>query len=238
MPPATPLHAMAGYEAALVTVKDIQALGRFAMAVKADVSKWDQVKAAFAEILKATGRIDILVNNAGIWYRGQHIAAQNIEEFPLDAWNQTNDVNAKGTFLCCKAVIPHMKERKYGRIINLSSGAGKTGGVSGAYQTSKFAVIGLTASLAKALISYDINVNAICPQTIWSQMQMDISIVNPAMPKDMTVYDFYHNVRAKTSPRGVFETPEDQGRTALHFATMDCVSGLAYSTAPTTHPVR
>ncbi len=227
-PPATPLHAMTGYEAAQVTVKDIQALGRFAMAVKADVSKWDQVKAAFAEILKATGRIDILVTFAGVYYNGWG----TIEEWTEDAWNQTNDVNAKGTFLCCKAVIPHMKERKYGRIINISSGAGKSGGVgAGAYNTSKFAVIGLAASLADALVKDGITVNVICPSSIWTQMHVEITLRTAGMPKDLTPYDAFHNVRAKGEPLGKFLTVEDIAEGVLHFAVMGDVSGQALSIA-------
>ena len=120
------------------------------------------MKAAADNTAKALGRIDILVNSAGI-------AGPNhpLWEFPIDAWKQIMDVNVNGMFYCCRFVVPHMLANDYGRIVNISSVAGKEGNpTASAYSASKAAVIGLTKSLGKELAKTGIRVNAITPATV------------------------------------------------------------------------
>src|SRR5208337_4794981 len=113
--------------------------GRRAIAIKVDVSKWDQVQNMVKETIDKLGGLDIAVNNAGV------ISMMPVEKLTEEDWDFVNDVNAKGVFLCCKAVIPHMKKQKWGRIINVASVAGKTGFAGLAHYTaSKFAVVGFT----------------------------------------------------------------------------------------------
>jgi len=147
-------------------VKEINAMGRTAVPVRADVSKIDEVKAMVKRTIDQFGRIDILVNNAGVSTMGLLVDLTEQE------WDYNMDVNAKGVFLCCQAVARHMMDRRYGKIINISSAAGKTGArFLSHYCASKFAVIGLTQSLALELASYGINVNAVCPGYVETDMQ-------------------------------------------------------------------
>lgn len=142
--------------AALVTRE-----GRRAVAITADVSDYQQVTAAAAEVINTFGKIDLLYNNAGIIRMG------SVADLALEDWNTVFRINVDGVFHCCKAVVPHMVERGTGRIVNTASWFGKIGKANyGAYCASKFAVIGLTQSLAAELAPRKINVNAICPGTI------------------------------------------------------------------------
>lgn len=133
-----------------------------AIAVKADISKLSEVEKTFSKIIEKYGRIDILVNNAGI-----RLLAF-LEETTEEIWNSQMDINLKGTFNCCKAVIKYMKEQQYGKIINVSSLAGKRGHVlrGSAYAASKGGVIALTKSIASEIAGYNINVNSISPSLI------------------------------------------------------------------------
>jgi len=147
-------------------VKEINAMGGTAVPVRADVSKIDEVKAMVRRTIDQFGRIDILVNNAGVSTMGLLV------DLTEQDWDYNMDVNAKGVFLCCQAVARHMMDRRYGKIINISSAAGKTGArFLSHYCASKFAVIGLTQSLALELAPYGINVNAVCPGYVETDMQ-------------------------------------------------------------------
>src|SRR4051812_15255622 len=124
-----------------------------------DVTKPDAVEHARDATLKALRHIDILVNNAGI--SGPNVPTW---EYPPQAWASVLNVNLTGTFLCCRAVVPHMIARHYGRIVNIASIAGKEGNPNAAaYSASKAGVIALTKSLGKELASHDIAVNCITP---------------------------------------------------------------------------
>jgi 3-oxoacyl-[acyl-carrier protein] reductase len=133
-------------------------------AVALDISDADAVAAAAEGTLAALGRIDILVNSAGITG-----ATVPLIEFPLDSWRKVMEVNVNGLFYCCRAVVPLMLKTGYGRIVNISSVAGKEGNPNAsAYSASKAAVIGLTKSLGKELATKNILVNAVTPATFES----------------------------------------------------------------------
>ena len=124
-----------------------------------DVSKEDQVNAMVKETLKKFGTVDILVNVVGI--AGP---TKDVWDMTLSEWKLTLDVNLDSLFLCCKAVLPVMIEKRYGKIINFSSGTGKQPlSHRTPYATSKMGVIGFTRTLAADVGPYNINVNAICP---------------------------------------------------------------------------
>jgi NAD(P)-dependent dehydrogenase (short-subunit alcohol dehydrogenase family) len=124
-----------------------------------DVSQPESVAAATKATIEKLGKIDILVANAGI-------AGPNHKswEYPIDAWKQIIDINLTGVFLCCRAIVPHMLQQNYGRIVNVASIAGKEGNANAsAYSASKAGVIAFTKSLGKETATKNIAVNCITP---------------------------------------------------------------------------
>jgi len=124
-----------------------------------DVTNYESVTENLKKIQDKFGRIDILINNAGI--SGLNTS---VTDYPLDEWNKIINLNLNAVFYCCKAVVPYMKQNNYGRIVNISSIAGKEGNPNAsAYSSSKAAVIGLTKSLGKELALNNIAVNCVTP---------------------------------------------------------------------------
>lgn len=135
-----------------------QATGQRALGLAVDVTDAQQIRAMVQSVLQAFGRIDILVNNAGINIR------KPIEDFDEASWDSVQATNLKAPFLCCQAVARHMKERRSGRIINISSMLGLTAlPERSAYCASKGGVIQLTKVLALELAAHNVTVNALCP---------------------------------------------------------------------------
>lgn len=136
------------------------------IAIRADVSRSDQVKTMIDQIDQRFHRLDILVNNAGIIRRG------TIETVTEEDWDQVIQVNLKGTFNCCRAVVDIMKSQRTGKIINISSIAGKTGDITSApgYGPSKAAIDALTKTFARQLAPYGVTVNAVAPHAIETEM--------------------------------------------------------------------
>jgi len=153
-------------EPAQEVVKEIQSMGRKSLFFEADVAQWDQVKAMVEGVLKDFKGVDILINNAGIV--GPFVP---VWEYRVEDWDRVMEVNMKGIFLCCKAVMPSMLEGKSGRIVNIASIAGKEGNPRmSAYSSSKAAVIAFTKSLAKEVAQQNIMVNCITPALIETHM--------------------------------------------------------------------
>ena len=150
------------------------------LGLKCDVSKQYDVKSLVDISIKRFGKIDILINNAGIVY---YKSIMNTTE---EEWDKTIDTNLKGTFLFIKEVLPYMIENKSGGIIvNVSSGAGKSGFSNlSSYCASKFGMIGLTESVAKEIIDYNIKIMAICPGGVDTDMIKDM--VNDGFNKSNT----------------------------------------------------
>jgi 3-oxoacyl-[acyl-carrier protein] reductase len=143
------------------TAARITALGQDAVAVTADVGEPDQVRRGVGEVTAALGQIDILVNNAGI------DTTSPVVSMPLAMWDDMLRVNLRSVFLCCQAVLPGMIERRFGRIINISSQLGHKGAPEMAhYAAAKAAVLLFTRSLAYEVARDNITVNAICPGPI------------------------------------------------------------------------
>lgn len=143
-------------------VGEIEALGRKALAFKVDITKKDEIQQMVDGALEEFGHIDVLVNNAGTG-----VGVGPFLTIGEEAWDKTFEVNSKGTFLCCQAVLPTMIERKAGKIVNIASTAGLRGGGSyGAYGASKFAVVGMTQILAAEFSQFGINVNCVCPAMV------------------------------------------------------------------------
>lgn len=153
-------------DAAESLAESIRQAGGEALAVQVDVVDVQQVQRMVDTAVEAYGTVDVLVNNAGI------LRSTRIDDISEEEWDLVMDVNVKGLFLCCKAVLPIMKARRYGKIVNQGSLAGKaTSTLGGAhYTTSKAAVHGFTRHLARELAPYLVNVNAVCPGVIETPM--------------------------------------------------------------------
>ena len=147
------------------TVAEIREMGRRALAVRCDVTNRDEVDAAVARTVAELGSVDILVNNAGTL---DH-AAQFQNQSP-ELWQRDLQVNLTGAFNCAQAVWPHLKERGWGRIVNMASVAGTLGGFGQAsYSTTKAGLLGLTRTLAMEGGRHGITCNAIVPGVIGSE---------------------------------------------------------------------
>jgi len=146
--------------------KKINDLGSEALVIKTDITNRNEVQNMKKQALDKFNTIDILVNCAGI------LTYSSVEKTSVEEWDKVLDVNLKGTFLCSQVVIDVMKKKKSGKIVNISSCAGKnwTGRASVAYAVSKAGVSNFTIYLAKELAEYGINVNAIAPGPIQTNM--------------------------------------------------------------------
>jgi 3-oxoacyl-[acyl-carrier protein] reductase len=161
---------------ARATCDAVQAKGRRALAVKGDVSKSADVAALVAAVEAGLGPVDILVNNAG------RVAFESIEQMSEASWNEIIQVNLSSVFLTTQAVLPGMRARKWGRIINLTSVAAQAGSTMAVhYSAAKAGVIAATKSYARMLAKEGVTVNAISPALIATEMVASNPNVKPDM---------------------------------------------------------
>ncbi len=160
-------------EGAQATAKDIQAGGGQALAVRTDVSDPEETQKMARLAVEEFGAIDILVNNAAYFVK-TGISRVPFNELSVEEWDRVMAVNARGVFLCCRAVFPQMKAQKKGKIVNISSGVFFTArGPYVHYIASKGAVIGITRALAREMGDYNINVNCVCPGSTFTEDPSD-----------------------------------------------------------------
>jgi 3-oxoacyl-[acyl-carrier protein] reductase len=158
------------------TADGVRALGPRALVVHGDVSKSADVAALVAEVEKQLGSVDILVNNAG------RAAFESIEQMTEASWNECMQLNLTSVFLLTQAVLPGMRARKWGRIINLTSVAAQAGSVMAVhYSAAKAGVIAATKSYARLLAKEGVTVNAISPALIGTEMVASNPHVKPDM---------------------------------------------------------
>ncbi len=190
-------------EEAREVVGEIEAAGRRAAAVKADVSFGIEVTLMTAEIERDLAPVSILVNNAGIGPQ------RSIDEISEEDWDQVIAVNLKSAFLAIQSVLPGMRRRRRGRIINISSVAAQTGGVVGVhYAASKAGLLGLTHYYASVLAVDGITVNAIAPGPIATEMSSTLPQLRP-----------------QAVPVGRFGTAEEVALVAVMLAQNGYVTG-------------
>jgi NAD(P)-dependent dehydrogenase (short-subunit alcohol dehydrogenase family) len=201
------------------TANEVEKAGRKSLPIRTDITKNREVKEMVGQAINEFGKIDILVNNAGgVAGAGGGDSNTATEE----DWDRILDLNLKGTFLVCMAVIPHMKENKYGKIVNISSMGAVNPSVSVIhYHSAKAGILGLTINLAFELAPSNIYVNAIAPGPVetpfWDALQ-------PPGPEREA---FLREMAKKEVPLGRIGTPEDIAGPALFFASglSDYVTG-------------
>ena len=194
-------------EGAAVAASEVEAGGGEALAVTVDVSNPSQTVAMVKAAFDRFGQIDGLVNNAAIAIRVKHVNAP-VEDLPIEEWDRVIAVNLRGPFLCCRAVLPHMKSRSYGKIINIASGTFFKGTpfISN-YVASKGGVIGLTRTLAREAGPFGITVNCIAPGLTASETD------------DMPASHYERRVPDRAIKR--VEVPEDLVGAAVFFMSKD-----------------
>jgi 3-oxoacyl-[acyl-carrier protein] reductase len=174
---------------------------------KCDVADFKQSESVVKEIIKDFERVDILVNNAGIAIKEEFIDTKE------ETWDKTIDVNLKGMFNFCRFIIPYMLRNGKGKIVNLSSIAGRNGGTLGIpYAASKAGVIGLTEALATEFTPRGILINAIAPGPVYTDLTKNLS--EEALKK-----------LEKLSPVGRFAYPEEIAQTVVFLIENDYISG-------------
>jgi meso-butanediol dehydrogenase/(S,S)-butanediol dehydrogenase/diacetyl reductase len=201
--------------------QSITKAGRKVLVLQQDVKNWSSCSSVAEKSISHFGHVDIVVTNAGV--------SKSVPFVDLDAeeWDRVNNVNAKGVFLTCKAFVPHMIERRYGKIVNISSMVGKEAIPFFAhYCASKFAVIGLTQSMAKELATHNINVNAVCPGVVrtplWDPLLTQLS-QNKNITRDEAWAEFVGGI-----PLHRPQSPEDIGE-AVAFLASDRAQNITAS---------
>jgi meso-butanediol dehydrogenase/(S,S)-butanediol dehydrogenase/diacetyl reductase len=179
---------------------------------RVDVTDESSVRELVREVIERRGQLDILVNNAGV---SRSLPFVDIDEAE---WDRVFDVNVKGVYLACRAVVPHMMQRRYGKIVNISSMVGKEAiPLFVHYSASKFAVLGLTQGLAKEMAPYDVNVNAVCPGVVrtplWEPLLDQLSATK-GITRDEAFDEFVSGI-----PLGRPQEPEDIGEVVAFLAS-------------------
>lgn len=212
--------AISGYAAARETAREIEALGRRALAVEADVTRAADAERMIGDTVAGLGGLDILVCNAGV----VHVSA--VETMAEEEWDLTMAVNVKGVFLSCRAALPVLRQRPGACIINIASVAGKNGAPGMAhYCASKFAVVGFTNALAKEVAATGVRVNAICPGILRTQMWEYLS--DRLRQQGEVKEDAWQRFVRTLIPLGRPQTPDDIGALAVYLATAENVTGQA-----------
>lgn len=199
------------------TAEEIQLGGGRAMVVECDVTKQESVETAVAAAIGAMGRVHILVNNAGVV--GRHVGGR---EIAASDWDMCFEVNVKGIWTMTSALVPHFKESGGGRVVNIASIAGRHGGAGMAhYNASKAAAINLTQSLALDLGPSNVNVNAVCPGLLWTDMWRSLEAMfgkdeAPEVVDRRRIFDRYLEEHC---PLGREQTPEDIGNAVAFFVS-------------------
>jgi 3-oxoacyl-[acyl-carrier protein] reductase len=184
-------------------VKVIDKLGGECLAIRTHVDQRRSVTKSIKVTVKKFGKIDILVNNAGIWKRGE------IGSMTESQWDETMDINLKGTFLFCNEVAPIMKRQRSGKIINIASTAGQRGEpFYSHYAASKGGAIAFTKSIAVELAPYGINVNSVAPGWVETDMTMEV-LGNQSLRPGID----------KAVPKGKVAVPEDIVGSVLFLAS-------------------
>lgn len=199
------------------TATEIRGLGRKALAVEMDVTSGESIESALERVRESLGEVHILVNNAGVVQ--DHTGA---EEDELD-WDRCYEVNLKGMWKVSAALAPRFQSQGGGKIVNIASIAGRSGGGIAAYSASKAGAISLTQSLATQLGSHNVNVNAVCPGLLWTDLWRKLEGMIGGDDNDEVIDQrrTFEGMLAARCPLGREQTPEDIGKAVAFLASED-----------------
>lgn len=203
------------------TVKAVEAEGRRAIVLRCDVTRREDCEELVAAAVGQLGGLHVVCANAGVQ------GVSPVIDLDPAEWERVLRVNATGTFLTCKAALPHLIAQGQGSIVNTASVTGLRGAPNMAhYSASKFAVIGFTESLAGEVAQHGVRVNCICPSGVRSGMTLDMLIdrtgIDPSQADDL-----WTKVAKKRSPLGVSVEPSDIGEAVVYLCRSDAVTGVA-----------
>ncbi|MCK4449180.1 MAG: SDR family oxidoreductase [Anaerolineae bacterium] len=226
-PPSDLPHAGSGqWEELTAIAEEIESLGVRGLPVRVDVTDADSVQAMIAQTKERLGRLDILVNNAGA-----AIGPGPVIQMAEEAWRRTLEINATGTFLCCKFALPLiLAGERGGRIVNMASiAAEKPKPYVSAYAASKAAVVALTRSLAQEVAQFGVTVNAVLPgdvDTALKRWGLELETLVTGQPYEEVVAAAVARI-----PLGRLATPEDVAQLVAFLASdeADFITGQAYN---------
>ena len=216
----------------------VRALGYKALVVEADLTREESAGRLVAETLDAFGKIDILVNNVGAGHTEDSLTdftltdqdwnrvyTGGVTELTEGDWDRSYTANLKTTIFMCKAVVPHMRTQKDGKIVNISSVGGRHGGTERLpYSTFKSGVIILTQGLARQVARDNINVNCVCPGIIYTAIHEELAKIrmrtNPQLKEAKDPREVFLRL-TRGVPLGREQTPQDIGRAVVFFASED-----------------
>jgi len=191
----------------------------------ADMSKAEEVSAMIQSIESEFGAIDVLVNNAGI----QHVAP--VQEFPIEKWNAIIAINLSASFLTIRAALPKMKEKGWGRIINIASAHALVASpYKSAYVAAKHGIAGLTKTVALETAAFGITMNAICPGYVWTPL-VERQIPDTAKARGISEEQVINDVLLQSQPTKKFVTIE-QVTALAHFLASDDAASITGAMIP------
>jgi meso-butanediol dehydrogenase/(S,S)-butanediol dehydrogenase/diacetyl reductase len=205
------------------TAEAIRKLGRKAVELAVDVNHYDQVRSMVQKAAAELGTIDIASNTAGV------LGLYKIADMSPEEWDRVMNINARGVFYCCKAELEIMQSRKFGRIVNTASIAGKVGLPDMAhYCASKFAVVGLTNSIAKEVARDGITVNALCPGIVGTGMwRGPDGVAQRWAHENETEEQAWARLQDSLLPQGEAQTVQDMADMVIYLANAPHVTGQA-----------
>ncbi len=223
-------------EGAVAVADEVKAFDRQGMAVHMDVTDSASVDQCVEDVIAGFGHLDILVNNAGVGRLPGNSGSGLDDDWEAN-WNAVMDINVQGIMRCTKAVLGHFMERKYGKIINTASGAGRgpiwwgppkgLAGMGNPYGPSKAAVINYTQYVAASVAEHNINVNAICPGQVWTAFHEPSITAMKSQDKSLSEKDS-HELFAENAldlvPLGREQTPEEIGNLVAFLVSDDASS--------------